>query len=478
MTPALRAALARLPSIEQLLQSEGAAELVETYGRSRVVAGLRATVAEWRDKLLSSDVPAGPIESGAVLEQVSRRLQQARRPSLRPVINLTGTVLHTNLGRALLPEDAIAEVAAVARAPTTLEYDLERGRRDDRDAHVEDSLRDLTGAEAATVVNNNAAAVLLVLNSLASRREVLVSRGELVEIGGSFRVPEIMARAGCILREVGTTNRTRLNDFADAVTPRTALVMKVHPSNYRIEGFTAAVGDQEMAALARSSGLPYVVDLGSGSLVDFSAFGLRSEPTVGDVIRAGADLVTFSGDKLLGGPQAGLIAGRRDLVDMIKRNPLKRALRCDKMTIAALASVLRLHSDPARLAVSLPTLRLLTRSVEDIRAEAQRLAPTFASALEAFAEVTVVDCRSQIGSGAFPADLLPSAALRISPRRGTKCRVTSQGIADALRALPVPVIGRIEAGAVMLDLRCLTDADALCRQASALEALLVGEATP
>lgn len=473
MTEALRGMLARLPSIEELVQAGTAAGLVEAYGRPRVVEALRATVAEVRESLRSGRAADGDQAPQAVLRRAAERLGAAATPTLRPVVNLTGTVLHTNLGRALLPEEAIAEVAAVAREPAALEYDLARGGRDDRDVHVEGLLRDLTGAEAATVVNNNAAAVLLVLNALALRKDVLVSRGELIEIGGSFRVPEIMARAGCRLREVGTTNRTHMRDFAEAVTPRTALVMKVHPSNYRIEGFTAQVADADLAALARSRGLAYVVDLGSGSLVDLSAFGLPHEPTPGEAIRAGADLVTFSGDKLLGGPQAGLIVGRRDLIARIKRNPLRRALRCDKMTIAALASVLRLQADRDRLAERLPTLRLLTRPVEDIRAEALRLAPAFAAAFDGIAVVEVAECRSQIGSGALPADLLPSAALRIAPLGRGRDRVSPRRIAAALRALPVPVIGRIEAGAVLLDLRCLTDADALLRQACRLRGLLV-----
>jgi L-seryl-tRNA(Ser) seleniumtransferase len=311
----------------------------------------------------------------------------------------------------------------------------------------------MTGAEAATAVNNNAAAVLLVLNTLGMDRKVPVSRGELVEIGGSFRIPEVMSRSGCELVEIGATNRTHLKDYRNAISDDTALLMKVHTSNYRVEGFTASVSEPELAALAKEHKLPFVIDLGSGNLVDFKAFGLPEEPTVAEALANGADLVTFSGDKLLGGPQAGLIAGRADLVAKIKKNPLKRALRLDKMTLAALAEILKLYRHPAQLTQTLPTLRLLTRDVEHIRRQATSLLAPISRTLEPRYVVSVEDCLSQIGSGSLPVETLPSAAICIAPRTGEDSEL--RNLADQLRQLPKPVIGRLHKGALWLDLRCL-----------------------
>jgi L-seryl-tRNA(Ser) seleniumtransferase len=447
--------LACLPSVDRLLQRREAVDLIARFGRLPVTGAIRGVLAELRS-------PQGATpnigDEAAIMDRVAARLVKESAPSLRPVYNLTGTVLHTNLGRAALPAEAIDAVTLAARGPSNLEYNLDDGDRGDRDDHLEDQLCRLTGAEAATVVNNNAAAVLLALNTLAQRREVLVSRGELIEIGGSFRLPDIMARAGCRLREVGTTNRTHLRDFEEAIGPKTGLVMKAHSSNYSIEGFTAAAAEPELARLCRERDVPFVVDLGSGTLIDLRRLGLPHEPTPMEALKNGADLVTFSGDKLLGGPQAGIIVGRAALVAKIKRNPMKRALRVDKMTIAALSAVLRLYSDPDRLVERVPTLRWLARPAEAIRACAERLCPLVAAPLEGLATVHVIGCDSQIGSGALPTRRIPSVGLTIRPA-GRGSGTALKRLSAAFRKLPVPVIGRIEDGALVLDLRCLEDAD-------------------
>ncbi|MCZ6605198.1 MAG: L-seryl-tRNA(Sec) selenium transferase, partial [Alphaproteobacteria bacterium] len=447
--------------VDRLLQTPTAERLIAAHGRDAVVGAVRTVLEDLRARLSDSEGAGEGADTSAhaILTKAQAIVEILARPSLKPVINLTGTVLHTNLGRAQLPDAAIEAMTAVAGAPANLEFDLGTGRRGDRDVHVDALLCELTGCQAATAVNNNAAAVLLALNSLANRREVPVSRGELIEIGGSFRIPDIMKRAGAKLVEVGTTNRTHLSDFEEALSERTALVMKVHTSNYVVEGFTAAASEKDLADLAHANDLPFMVDLGSGTLADFAKLGLPPEPTPADAIAAGADLVTFSGDKLLGGPQAGLIVGRADLIAKIKRNPMKRALRLDKVTLAALGAVLRLYRDPDRLADTVPTLRLLTRPVDAIAAIAARVAPAVTAAVDGVATVDIVDCNSQIGSGALPAENLPSKALRLTPVAAKKKGggKALERLSAAFRALPVPVIGRIHDGAYWLDLRCLED---------------------
>jgi L-seryl-tRNA(Ser) seleniumtransferase len=391
-----------IASVDQLLQSAPLGAVVARYGRVKVRDALRERLGTLREHWTSApdrdlDVSVDPA---ALAQTIGRTLDESSTASLRPVANLTGPVLHTNLGRALLPEEAIEAMARVARAPCNLEFDLDSGGRGERDAHVQALVCERTGAEAALVVNNNAAAVLLVLNTLAAKRSVIVSRGELVEIGGQFRVPDIMTRAGARLHEVGTTNRTHVRDYADAIDARTALLMKVHPSNYEIRGFTAAVAMDQVASLAREHGLLSFADLGSGTLADLRSWGLPHEPTVRETLDAGVDLVSFSGDKLLGGPQCGIVAGRAALVERLRRNPLKRALRCDKLTLAALGEVLRLYGDPDRLAARLPTLRLLTRPREDIARVATQLADALQAQLKGQADVRVVDCASRFAAAA------------------------------------------------------------------------------
>ncbi|MEE9253580.1 MAG: L-seryl-tRNA(Sec) selenium transferase [Pseudomonadales bacterium] len=451
----------RIPSVEELLASDCFATLNGSFGRHLVKRALRATLDALREH---KTWPQWADASEGYAMRVGERLAGEASSGLRPVHNLTGTVIHTNLGRATLPEEAIAAIVAAARSPVDLEYDLPRGARGDRDRHVEASLCELTGAEAATVVNNNAAAVLLTLNSLALGKEVPVSRGELIEIGGSFRMPDIMARAGCVLREVGTTNRTHLRDYENAIGDDTALLMKVHPSNYSVEGFTKSVSTRELADVTHARGLPLAVDLGSGTLLDLRRFGLPREPTAGETIAQGADLVSFSGDKLLGGPQAGLIVGRRDLIQTLKANPLKRALRVDKLTLAALSEVLKLYGEPDTLAKRLPLLRALTRTPDELRAQAQRLAPLVQSIVGDGFKVGAANCESQIGSGSLPSERLASHGLKIEPTSAKQQTRTLEALASRLRALPTPVLGYIHSNALMLDLRCLDDEQALTHE--------------
>ena len=446
--------------------------LAERWGHERVTAAIRNTLGQVRTRM--EEFAAGDRGEllGQVVALVTSRLERESGSSLVSVFNLTGTVLHTNLGRASLPRPALDRVMAVARSPVNLEYDLDTGQRGDRDAHVEHLVCELCGVEAATVVNNNAAAVLLVLNTLARGLEVPVSRGELVEIGGAFRIPDIMQSSGCTLVEVGTTNCTHLQDYDNALNDRTALVLKVHTSNYVIRGFTHSVAGMELARLAHRHGLPLFIDLGSGSLVDLTAYDLPDEPAVAQVVKRGADVVTFSGDKLLGGPQCGIIAGRRELIARMKNNPLKRALRVDKMTLAALSEVLRLYRDPARLALELPTLAALTRAPGEIRAQAERLAPALAQALAPRYEVSISACRSQVGSGALPVELLASYGLRVGAV--DESDEATRLLATCLRRLPIPVIGRISKGAYFLDLRCLDREEEFMAQVGAIMATAPG----
>ncbi|MDT8333066.1 L-seryl-tRNA(Sec) selenium transferase [Roseomonas gilardii] len=442
-----KAVLRSLPSVDRVLSLAGAT--VGRFGRAEVTEAVRAVLAGLRQDPPTSGAP----EAATVLALAEARLAERDRSNLRPLFNLTGTVLHTNLGRAVLAEAAIEAAVAAMRDAVALEFDLGSGRRGERDDHLRGLLRELTGAEDATVVNNNAAAVLIALNTLGAGRGALVSRGELIEIGGAFRMPDIMARAGVRLVEVGTTNRTHLRDYEDALSPEIGLILKVHPSNYRIEGFAKAVAGAEIAGIARAAGVPMLNDLGSGMLVDLSRLGLAKEPTVREAVAEGADIVTFSGDKLLGGPQAGFIVGRRDLIAAINRNPMKRALRLDKIRLAALAATLKLYRDPDRLVERLPTLRFLARPVAEIEAQAQRLLPALARLLPPGFTAEACSCRSQIGSGALPAETIPSAGLRLSaPDSGGLDRLTA-----ALRDLPRPVIGHLRDGALVLDLRTLED---------------------
>jgi L-seryl-tRNA(Ser) seleniumtransferase len=459
-------AFRQLPSVDEALRSVAGAAAAERFGRSATIASLRRALSDARRAI--EDGATAPRDAGEIAARAAQLLEQEATPTVRAVFNLTGTVIHTNLGRALLAEAAIEAATQAMREAVALEFDLTNGKRGERDALVRGLLCELTGAEDATIVNNNAAAVLLTLNTLAKGREVIISRGELIEIGGAFRMPDIMARAGAKLHEVGTTNRTHEKDYAEALSDRTGLILKVHTSNYRVEGFVAEVKAPALARLAREHDVSLVNDLGSGTLIDLSQFGLAHEPTVAEAVREGAALVTFSGDKLLGGPQAGFIVGRKELIARINRNPLKRALRVDKIRLAATEATLRLYRDPERLVEKLPTIRLLARSKDDIEAMARALQPAVSRTLGDALETRVVDLSSQIGSGALPLETLASAGFAIAPREKHGAGRRLAELASRLRALPIPVIGRIEKDSLILDLRCLESAEPFLENLSKL----------
>lgn len=471
--PDARLTLQTLPSVDRLLNTPALQQAAQLHGRTLVKRAVQSTLTAAR-KQLTAPV-AGPLTLDRLQRAIDQQLAHDVMPNLRAVFNLTGTVIHTNLGRSPLPEAAITALVKAARSPVTIEYDLASGGRGERDDITEALLCEITGAEAATVVNNNAAAVLLVLSALAKGKEVLVSRGELVEIGGSFRIPDIMQAAGCKLVEVGTTNRTHLLDFKNAVTGQTGLVARIHTSNFEILGFTASPSEADLATLAHAHGIALMVDLGSGALVPFERYGLPHEPLPQEAMKAGADIVTFSGDKLLGGPQSGIITGNKALIEQIRRFPLKRALRCDKLIIGALEGVLRTYrdhlDDPQALAQHLPVLRLLSRPAAAIRQVGDRLLASVQNVLRAVAEVALHPTQSQIGSGSLPIERLDSWALVITPL-GKRSGRTVHALEAALRQLPTPVIGRIKDGAVWLDLRTLEDESGFSAQIGMLPPLV------
>jgi len=431
-----------LPGIDRLLNSDDLSPAVEAYGAPRVKEALREIQGAWRS---AGEAPDWAADPAAYAMTIANQLGQQ---SYTSVFNLTGTIIHTNLGRALVSEDVYRSVEQLVTRPMNLEFDLATGSRGDREKFVEDRLKMLTGAEAATVVNNGAAALMLVLNTLALGRSVPVSRGELIEIGGSFRLPDLMTRSGSHLVEVGTTNRTHLKDFAEVIDSETALLLKVHPSNYHISGFTNTVSVSELAELAGTHDLPLVIDLGSGTLVDLTRYGLPHEPMPQEVLSQGADLVTFSGDKLLGATQAGIIVGRADLISALKRNPMKRALRPDKLTLAFLEQTLKLYDDPDRLPDTLPLLKTMTTDRATLTHRAQSVQRLLAEALPEF-KVVIEDSSCQIGSGSLPDRRIESIAVTIAHEEDGLLR----HLLDRLRGLDEPIVGRLNQGRVWLDMR-------------------------
>ena len=425
----------KLPSVTALLESAAVRPLLERVPRTVVVDAIRRTIEAAR-----SEPAQAPGDDQAWADAVSSAVEQSTRPSLRRVINATGVVLHTNLGRAPLPQVAIDAMTAVAAGFSNLEYDLERGTRGSRYVHCAALLRELTGAEDALVVNNCAGALVLALDTIAAGQEALVSRGELIEIGGSFRIPDIMEKSGVRLVEVGTTNRTHLEDYRRALGAQTAAIVKVHRSNFELSGFVAEASPNELATLAAERGVPMLYDLGSGLLISLEAYGLRGEPTARDALRSGASIVTMSGDKLLGGPQAGLIFGSRSVLDHIRNNPLTRSYRVDKLTLAALEATLALYRDPPRALREIPALAQLTCDVEALRARADRI-----RAKLSHTAIGVVESDASVGGGAFPTARIPSIALAIDG--------VAEAIERRLRSGEPPVIARVVDGRVLLDLR-------------------------
>jgi len=454
--PNMNNLLRKLPSVDDLLKEDGPKQWLAAHPRVLVLDAIRAVLDRRRTSILRTGkdgtVDEQTLTQASILADAGALLQELSSPSLRPVINATGVVVHTNLGRSILSEAAIQRVIEVSRSYSNLEYDLPAGERGKRHVHIEQILTKLTGVDAATAVNNNAAAVLLCLNTLARGKEVIVSRGELVEIGGSFRIPDVMERSGALLREVGTTNKTHLKDYEKAINENTGLLLKVHASNYKIVGFTKEVSAEELAKLGRKHNLPVMWDLGSGSFVDLSTYGAGAEPTVQQAVRAGLDIVTFSGDKLLGGPQAGLILGRKTHLDAIRSNPLTRALRLDKMTLAALDATLSQYLDMDKAIKNIPTLWMLTQPMSEIVRKAELLASGINSLASSGLTVTLRDDTSQSGGGALPTGVFPTRTVCIQHDR-----LSANQLETSLRLGKPHIIARIKEGMVIFDPRTLND---------------------
>lgn len=453
----------QLPSVDKLLKHPQAVDFIQQFGHQAVAEQLRLLIQNARQHIQQHQaLPAFLSDDASLFHSLSISLSQLQNVQLRPVFNLTGTVLHTNLGRGLWSDAAVQAATRAMQNNVALEFDIEEGRRSHRDLYISELIAKITGAEAACVVNNNAAAVLLMLATFAKDKEVIVSRGELVEIGGAFRIPDIMLQAGCKLVEVGTTNRTHLKDYRNAITENTAFLMKVHTSNYHIEGFTSSVPEDELVALGKEFGLPVISDLGSGSLTDMAALGLPAEPMVQQKVAMGVDLVSFSGDKLLGGPQAGIIVGKKEWIDELQAHPLKRVLRCDKVILSALEATLRQYLMPEKLAENVPTLALLTQSVELLKIRAEKLKEALGKRLNSRYILQVEPSLAQIGSGALPTEKLDSVAVTISSEKQSDLLALEQ----QFKQMPTPIIGRFADKKFWLDLRSVTQFDALIEMLS------------
>lgn len=443
----------RIPAVDRLLASPLLAEISSQYSRALILQAAHLVLDDLRrDIREGAGLRADDLSMEAVGHRVIDRLEILDRPSLRSVINATGVVVHTNLGRSILAERVLARFREIGGGYSNLEYQLDQGRRGSRYSHVEEILKELTGAEAAMVVNNNAAAVLIGLETLARDREAVVSRGQLVEIGGAFRIPDVMRRSGAVMVEVGTTNKTHLRDYEEAIGPNTGVLLRVHQSNFQIVGFTGDVATEDLVALGRRHGIPVMEDLGSGCLVDFSRYGLPREPTVQEVVSAGVDLVTFSGDKLLGGPQAGILVGKKELVSRIQKNPLNRAMRIDKLTLLALEETLRLYRDEESALRHIPTLNMIFQSVETLRARARGLRRRIGRIDSENFTVTLGDGNSKTGGGALPLLDLPTCLVALVPGR-----MSAHEIESRLRASDPPVVARVENDRVLLDVRTIQD---------------------
>jgi L-seryl-tRNA(Ser) seleniumtransferase len=467
--------LRQIPSVDEVLQEPEVQQLLLQHPRWMVVEAIRETLEEYRQDILRGlrgETTIASADPASLLRRIGATLRDLARPSLRRVINATGVILHTNLGRAPLSAAARDHLREVAAHYSTLEFDLRQGTRGSRQAHVERLLTRLTRAEAALAVNNNAAAVLLSINTVAEGREVVVSRGELIEIGGSFRIPDVMRKAGAVLREAGTTNRTHLTDYEEAIGDQTALLLKVHPSNFRIVGFTSEVSSAELSALGRRRGIPVMIDMGSGALTDVTPFGLKGEPTVQDVLASGVDLVTFSGDKLLGGPQAGLAVGKKALIERLRKNPLARAVRIDKLCLAALEATLRDYMDGERALGAIPVLAMIARPLDDIRRRAERVQASLRTQARPRVRIDIEEQRSEVGGGTLPGSDLPTYCIALHTPDLPPHRLEA-----ALRSAEPAVLGRIKDDKVLLDMRTVRD-DEVDILIAAVGPILAYEATP
>jgi L-seryl-tRNA(Ser) seleniumtransferase len=446
--------LRMLPGVDSILEAAKADTVFNTVPKSVLVRSIRLVVEQLRDVILDDqqEISEGALSDSAVLAAVKQRVRNTMAPNLTRIVNGTGIVIHTNLGRSLLADDAIENLLTIAGRYSNLEFDLSRGARGSRYSIVEDIICELSGAESAMVVNNNAGAVFLSLETVANGKKVIVSRGELVEIGGSFRIPDVMAKSGGILKEVGTTNRTHLKDYENAIEHDTALFLKVHTSNYSIVGFTADVSLEILVELGAKYKIPVMEDLGSGTFVDFSKYGLLKEPTVQESVKAGADIVTFSGDKLLGGPQAGIIVGKKDVIEKIKKNPINRALRIDKLTLAALESTLRHYRNIDKAMVALPTLRMMTLPFDRIASKAEALFEALKNIGDSRLSVDLIDIFSRPGGGSLPLLKLPSKGVGVNIEG-----ISANALEEQMRNNECPVIGRIEEDLFIMDLRTILD---------------------